>query len=54
MQSEYYYLAAQTRLAVDKLTFIKQQYQIDYYQEQRINARMEELEYELELEEGLR
>ncbi len=54
IQSEYYYLAAQTRLAVDKLTFIKQQYQIDYYQEQRINARMEEFKYELELEEGLR
>ena len=54
IQSEYYYLAAQTRLALDKLTFIKQQYQIDYYQEQRINARMEELEYEFELEEGLR
>lgn len=54
LQSEYYYLAAQTRLAVDKLKFIKQQYQIDYYQEQRINARMAELEYELELEEGLR
>lgn len=54
LQSEYYYLAAQTRLAVDKLKFIKQQYQIDYYQEQRINARMVELEYELELEEGLK
>lgn len=54
IQSEYYYLAAQTRLAVDKLTFIKQQYQIDYYQEQRINARMEEFKYELELEEGLK
>ncbi len=54
LQAEYYYLAAQTQLAVDKLKFIKQQYQIDYYQEQRINARMEEFEYELELEEGLR
>ena len=54
LQSEYYYLAAQTRLAVDKLKFIKRQYRVDYYQEQRINARMIELEYELELEEGLR
>jgi len=54
IQSEYYYLAAQTRLALDKLKFIKQQYQIDYYQEQRINARMEEFKYELELEEGLK
>jgi beta-barrel assembly-enhancing protease len=54
LQAEYYYLAAQTRLAVDKLKFIKQQYQIDYYQEQRVNARMAELEYELQLEEGLK
>tara|TARA_R110002074_G_scaffold402076_3_gene603427 strand:+ start:97234 stop:98640 length:1407 start_codon:yes stop_codon:yes gene_type:complete len=54
IQSEYYYLAAQTQLAVDKLKFIKQQYQIDYYQEQRINARMAEFKYELELEEGLK
>lgn len=51
LQSEYYYLAAQTQLAIDKLRFIKQQYNVDYYQEQRINARMTELEYELELEQ---
>lgn len=54
IQSEYYYLAGETRLAADKLRFIKQQYQIDYYQEQRLNARMAELEYELELEEGIK
>jgi beta-barrel assembly-enhancing protease len=53
LQSEYYFLSGQTRLAVDKLKFIKQQYRIDYYQEQRVTARMSELEYELELEEGL-
>lgn len=53
LQSEYYFLAGSTKLALDKLTFIKQQYQIDYYQEQRVNARMTELEYELELENNL-
>ena len=53
LQSEYYFLAGSTKLALDKLVFIKQQYQIDYYQEQRVNARMAELEYELELENDL-
>ncbi|MCZ6802718.1 MAG: M48 family metalloprotease [Proteobacteria bacterium] len=53
LQSEYYYLAGQTGLAVDKLKFIKQQYTLDYYQEQRVTARMSELEYELELEKNL-
>jgi predicted Zn-dependent protease len=53
LQSEYYYLAGETKLAVDKLKFIKQQYRINYYQEQRVTARMTELEYELELEKNL-
>ncbi len=53
LQSEYYFLAGSTKLALDKLVFIKQQYQIDYYQEQRVNARMTELKYELELENNL-
>ena len=54
LQSEYYYLAGATNLAVNKLKFIKQQYQLDYYQEQRVSARMAELEYELELEEKIK
>ena len=53
IQSKYYFLAGATAAAAAKLTFIKQQYQLDYYQEQRINAWMAELEYELELEKGL-
>ncbi len=53
IQAEYYYLAGETKLAVDKLKFIKQQYKLDYYQEQRISARMAELEYELDLEKDL-
>ena len=54
LQSKYYFLAGATKAAADKLTFIKQQYQLDYYQEQRINAWMAELQYELELEQGLK
>ncbi len=53
IQAEYYFLAANTKLAVDKLKFIQQQYKLDYYQEQRATARMTEFEYELELEENL-
>lgn len=53
IQAEYYYLAANTKLAIDKLKFIKQQYKLDYYQEQRAAARLTEFEYELELEESL-
>lgn len=53
LQAEYYFLAANTRLAIDKLKFIKNQYQLDYYQEQRASARLAEFEYELELEENL-
>ena len=54
LQSEYYYLAGDTKSAVDKLKFIKQQYTLDYYQEQRITARMTEFEYELELQKDLK
>ena len=54
IQTEYYYLAGETKLAVDKLKFIKQQYKLDYYQDQRVSARMDELEYELELEKDIK
>jgi beta-barrel assembly-enhancing protease len=53
IQAEYYFLAASTKLAIDKLKFIKQQYKLDYYQDQRATARMTEFQYELELEESL-
>jgi predicted Zn-dependent protease len=53
IQAEYYFLAANTKLAIDKLKFIKQQYKLDYYQEQRADARLADFEYELELEENL-
>ena len=43
-----------TDLAVDKLAFIRQHYKLDYYQGQRVAARLAEFEYELELQEALK
>ena len=54
LQVEYYYLAGETKLAIDKLKFMKQQYKLDYYQEQRADARMTELQYELDLEKDIK
>ena len=54
LHAEYYYLAGETKLAVEKLKFIKQRYKMDYYQEQRVTARLTELQYELELEEDIK
>ena len=54
LQAEYYYLAGDTDLAVDKLAFIRQHYTLDYYQGQRVEARLAEFEYELELQEALK
>ena len=54
LHAEYYYLAGETGLAVEKLKFTKQMYKMDYYQEQRVTARLSELEYELELEQDIK
>ena len=54
IQVEYYYLAGETGRAIDKLKFIKQQYPLDYYLKERVEARLQELQYELELEESLK
>ena len=54
IHSEYYYLSGETRLAIEKLKFIKQRYKMDYYQEQRVMARPSELEYEFELEKDIK
>lgn len=54
IQADYYYLAGETKLAIDKLKFVKQQYKLDYYQEERVKARMAELKYELKLEEQIK
>ena len=53
IHAEYYFFSANTKLAIDKLKFIKQQYKLDYYQKQRVDARLADFEYELELEENL-
>ena len=54
IQADYYYHAGETKLAIDKLKFIQQQYSLDYYQEERVKARMSELQYELELEKAIK
>ncbi|MEM7027257.1 MAG: M48 family metalloprotease [Pseudomonadota bacterium] len=53
IQADYYYLAGETKLAIDKLKFVQQQYKLDYYQEERVKARMSELQYEFKLEEQI-
>lgn len=53
IQADYYFHAGETKLAIDKLKFIQQQYSLDYYQEERVKAKMVELKYELELEEAI-
>lgn len=53
IHAEYYFYSANTKLAIDKLKFIKQRYKLDYYQEQRLKARLADFEYELDLEENL-
>ncbi len=50
--AEYYYLTGETRVAVERLRYILQQRNIypDYYQEERIQARLEFYQQDLELE----
>ncbi|MFL2556205.1 MAG: M48 family metalloprotease [Gammaproteobacteria bacterium] len=54
LQSEFYYLSGETKLAIEKLKFIKQQFNMNYYQEQRVIARLIELQYELDLENDIK
>ena len=53
IQADYYYLAGETKLAIDKLKFVQQQYTLNYYQEERVKAKMAELKYEFQLEEQI-
>jgi predicted Zn-dependent protease len=50
--AEYYYLSGETRVAIERLRFILQQRDIqpDYYQEERIQARMASYQQDLEIE----
>lgn len=52
-KAEYYYLAGGTQLAIDRLKFAQQQPDLTYYQEERIKARLAQLENELELEKEI-
>jgi predicted Zn-dependent protease len=53
-KAEYFYLTGDTKLAIDRLIHAKREGKLDYYQRQRITARISQLEYELELEEELK
>ncbi len=53
LQAEYYRLAGDITLAIEKLLFVQKRYALDYYYDQRVTALMSELEYELELQKGL-
>ena len=52
-KAEYYYLIGGTQLAIDHLRFAQRQNTLTYHQGERINARLAQLEYELELEKDL-
>ena len=52
-KAEYYYLTGGTQLAIDRLKFAQRQSGLTYHQQERIKARLAQLEYELELEKDL-
>ena len=54
--AEYYFLAGETRVAIERLRFILRQRnpQPDYYQQERIHARLASLEQELQIEKDLK
>ncbi|HSR63610.1 MAG TPA: M48 family metalloprotease [Gammaproteobacteria bacterium] len=52
-KAEYYYLSGETQLAIDRLKYAQRQTPLDYYQEERVSARLAQLEYELQLEKEL-
>jgi beta-barrel assembly-enhancing protease len=52
-KAEYYYLIGGTQLAIDHLSFAQRQNRLTYHQEERIKARLQQLQYELQLEKDL-
>lgn len=52
-KAEYYYLVGGTKLAIDHLKFAQRQKKMSYHQEERVKARLEQLQYEFELEKEL-
>lgn len=53
-KAEYYYLLGDTELAIQRLRQAQNQGKLDYYQKERITARLVQLEYERELEKELK
>jgi len=53
-KAEYFYLLGDTELAIRRLQMALKQGTPDYYQQERINARLAQLEYERELEKDLK
>jgi predicted Zn-dependent protease len=53
--AEYYYLTGETRVAIEQLKYLLRQRnpKPDYYQEERIRARISDLEQELQIEKDL-
>ncbi|MCG8323899.1 MAG: tetratricopeptide repeat protein, partial [Thiotrichales bacterium] len=52
-KAEYYYLLGDTELAIKRLQLAKKEGTPDYYQKERIDARLAQLQYERELEKDL-
>ena len=53
-KAEYYYLTGGTQLAIDRLKFAQHHTELNYYQMERIKARLAQFEYELTLERELK
>ncbi|HEY5702372.1 MAG TPA: M48 family metalloprotease [Gammaproteobacteria bacterium] len=53
-KAEYYYIIGDTQLAIERLKYAQHQYSPDYYQAERIEARLTQLEYELSIEKELK
>ena len=53
-KAEYFYLQGDTKMAIKKLKYTRKIERLDYYQDERISARLAQLEYELTLEEELK
>ena len=53
-KAEHYYLSGETQLAIERLRYLQRNHQMDYYQQERVVAKLEYLEQELELEKKLK
>ena len=53
VKAEYYYLLGDTELAISRLKLAEKQRDLDYYQKERIKAKLIQFEYERELEKEL-